>query len=87
MNSRARIIEHHVPVAPVLETRELGTDLLIPAALLPELRGMHDGQRHLHAPDGHQLLAEDLLYVHHRLPREWKVREDPLAKLTDVARP
>ncbi len=57
--------EHHAPVAPVLKARELGTDLLIPAALLPELCGVHDGQRHLHAPDGRQLLAEDLFDVHH----------------------
>ena len=48
---------------------------------------MHDGQRHLHATDGRQLLAEDLLDVHHCLPGEREVGEDALAELANVARP
>ncbi len=36
--------EDHVPIAPVLKARELCPDRLVPAALLPELCRVHDGE-------------------------------------------
>ena len=79
--------EHHVPVAAVLKTRQLGADLLESATLLPELSRVHDGKRHLDGADGGHLLPEDLLDVLHGLPSERQVGEDALAELAYITRP
>ncbi len=77
--------EHHLPVAPVPQPGQLGADLLVPPTLLPQLGRVHDRERDLHAADGGELLAQYLLYVHHRPPAEGQVGEHTLAELAHVA--
>ena len=53
--------QRHVGALAVLEAEHLAADGVPAAALLPDLRRLHDRHEHLLAADGVHLLADDLL--------------------------
>ena len=77
--------EDHVALAAVLEPDELRPDLLVPAALLPDLGRVDDGHLHLLPADRVDLLADDLLDPIAHALAEGQQRIDPGAELAQVA--
>ena len=60
--------ERHVGALAVLEAEQLAADRVPAAALLPDLRRLHDRHEHLLAADRIHLLADDLLDLLHDAP-------------------
>ena len=79
--------EDHVALAAVLEPDQLRADLVVAAALLPDLGRMDDRHLHLLAADPVLLLADDLLDPLADPLAERQQRVDPRPELADVAGP
>jgi hypothetical protein len=82
-----RHCEDHVASAAILEPEELGADLVVPAALLPQVRRVDDRHLHLLRPDPVHLLADDLLDPLADPESEGQQGVDPRAELAYVAGP
>ena len=79
--------QDHVPAAAVLEPDQLRADLVVAAALPPDLGRVDDRHLHLLAADRVHLLADDLLDAVADALAERQQRVDPGAELADVAGP
>ena len=79
--------QDHLAIGAVLEPDELGADLEVPAALLPQVGRMDDRHLHLLAADPVDLLADDLLDPLRHPEPERQEAVDAGAQLADVAGP
>jgi hypothetical protein len=77
--------ENHVALAAILEAHELGADLEVAAALLPDLGRMDDRHLHLLGADPVLLFADDLLDALADAEPERQQRVDPGAQRADIA--
>jgi len=75
----------HVAALAVLEAEHLAADGVPAAALLPDLRRLHDRHEHLLAADGVHLLADDLLDLLHDAPAGRQVHVDAGGELAHEA--
>ena len=57
--------QHHVVAAAILEPGQLAADLVIAAALPPQIRGHHHGEQHLLAVNGIHFFPDDVLDLAH----------------------
>ena len=77
--------EDHVALAAVLAPTQLRPDLLVAAALLPDLGRMDDGHLHLLPADRVDFLPDDLLHAVADPLAKRQQRVDPGAQLAQVA--
>ena len=78
--------QHHVAPGAVLEAEQFRADLLVPAALAPQVRRLHHRHLHLLCTNAVHLLPDHLLNPVRHPPSEGEQRVDPRADLAYVSR-